>query len=184
MAGPFLFVFTGTGGSGRKTIGHRIGHELGLRAVPSCTTRPPRVLSHRTDDDYRFLSRELFEALRQRGEFAETVVINREHYGIRRADLDHALEDGRNAYVIVNSEGAEALKKLYGASVIRLFLYTDKGTVRERLESKGMSVEVIDRYLDAYTDEVAYRKHCEHVIENKELIPTLARIREAIQAHL
>ena len=57
-------------------------------------------------------------------------------------------------------------------------------SVRERLESKGLSFETIDRYLNTYTEEVVYRKHCEHVIENTELIPTLARIREAIQSHL
>jgi guanylate kinase len=76
------------------------------------------------------------------------------------------------------------LKKRYGPSVIRLFLYTDKTTVRARLDAKGVSFEVADRYLEVYAEEVNYRKQCEHVIENLELLPTLARIREAIQAHL
>ncbi|GMK39381.1 hypothetical protein PCCS19_24350 [Paenibacillus sp. CCS19] len=187
MAGPFLFIFTGTGGSGRKTIGNRIGEELGMYPIPSYTTRPPRAsdAAGKPDRDYHFVTREAFEELERNGAFAETVTINRQRYGVRRADVENALFHAkRNAYVIVNPEGADALKKRYGSAVIRLFLYTDKATVRARLEAKGLSFEVADQYLNTYTDEVIYRKQCEHVIENLELLPTLARIREAIQAHL
>jgi guanylate kinase len=187
MAGPFLFIFTGTGGSGRKTIGNRVGEELGLCPVPSYTTRPPRATdaSGRPDRDYHFITREQFQELEHSDEFVETVTINRERYGVRRADVENALYHANcNAYVIVNPEGAEALKKRYGSTVIRIFLYTDKATVRARLEAKGLSFEVADRYLDVYAEEVIYRKQCEHVIENLELLPTLARIREAIQSHL
>ncbi|EFM11775.1 guanylate kinase [Paenibacillus curdlanolyticus YK9] len=185
MAGPFLFIFTGTGGSGRKTIGHRIGQELGLYSIQSCTTRPPRAPERGTPDrDYRFLSREAFEAKQHNGEFIETAVIGHEQYGILRNDLERPLQEKRNAYVIVNPEGAEALKQRYGNSAIRIFIYVDKMTVRERLEAKGMSFEVVDRYLVTYSEEVVYRKQCEHVIENTDLLRTLARIREAIQSHL
>ncbi|GFN33373.1 guanylate kinase [Paenibacillus xylaniclasticus] len=185
MAGPFLFIFTGTGGSGRKTIAHRIGEELGLVPVPSYTTRPPRANEHgKVDQDYKFISRESFAARMASNEFVETTLIGREQYGIRREDLERPMLVKRNAYVIVNTEGADMLKRLYGSSAVRIFLYTDKTTVRERLESKGLSFETIDRYLNNYTEEVIYRKQCEHVIENTELIPTLARIREAIQSHL
>lgn len=187
MAGPFLFIFTGTGGSGRKTIGNRIGEELGMYLIPSYTTRPPRAsdAAGKPDRDYHFITREAFEELERNGEFVETVTINRERYGVRRADVDNALLHAkRNAYVIVNPEGADALKKRYGPSVIRLFLYTDKATIQARLEAKGISFEIADRYMKDYAEEVLYRKQCEHVIENLELLPTLARIREAIQAHL
>ncbi|WP_127530545.1 guanylate kinase [Paenibacillus kobensis] len=185
MAGPFLFIFTGTGGSGRKTIAHRIGEELGLVPVPSYTTRPPRASEYgKADQDYKFISRDTFAAMKASNEFVETALIGRELYGMRREDLEKPMLGSRNAYAIVNTDGADALKQLYGSSAVRLFLYTDKMTVLERLESKGLSFETIDRYLNTYTEEVVYRKHCEHVIENTELIPTLARIREAIQSHL
>lgn len=183
MAGPFIFVFTGTSGSGRKTIAHRIGGELGIDHVLSYTTRPPRALEP-PDLDYHFIGKETFEAMERRGEFIQTAVIGRERYGIRTKELLQPLEEGRHAYVIVDSEAASLLKKLYGERVVRLFLYVDKRTVKERLETKGLPVDVIDRYLGLYTEEVVYRKQCEHVIENVTVNRSLEQIRTAIQSHL
>jgi guanylate kinase len=183
MAGTYIFVFTGTSGSGRKTIAHRIGQELGISHVLSCTTRPPRE-KETPDRDYHYISPGAFDDIAHRGEFLQTAVIGRERYGVRRQELEAVLAAGRHAYLILNSEGASVLKKSYGERVIRLFLYVDKQTVRERLESKGMPFEVIDRYLGQYIEEVVYRKQCEHVIENVDINRTLEQIRVAIQSHL
>ncbi|MBB3112625.1 guanylate kinase [Paenibacillus phyllosphaerae] len=183
MAGPFIFVFTGTSGSGRKTIAHRIGEELGIEHVLSYTTRPPRD-TEPPDRDYHYITRERFEAMERCGEFVETAVIGRERYGLRTQELFKPIQEGRHAYVILNSEGASILKRLYGEQVVRLFLYVDKRTVKERLETKGMPVDVIDRYLGLYTEEVVYRKQCEHVIENMTMNRSLEQIRTAIQSHL
>ena len=182
-AGPYIFIFTGTSGSGRKTIGRQIGSELGFYHVLSCTTRVPRTTEGQ-DLDYHYISHEEFAELERNGDLLQSVIIGKEHYGIRRQELDKALASGKHVYMILNSEGAAVLKNLYKDQVIRLFIYVDKQTVRERLESKGMSFEVIDRYLDQYTEEVAYRKQCEHTIENVALVRTLEQIRTAIHSHM
>jgi guanylate kinase len=183
MAGPFIFIFTGTSGSGRKTIAHRIGSELGIYHVASYTTRTPRQ-KEKPDQDYHYISRESFEEMERQGSFIQKAVIGRERYGIRDQELERPLEQGKHVYLILNSEGASWMKKLYGAQVIRLFIYVDKITVRERLESKGMPFDVVERYMDQYTEEVVYRKQCEHVIENHDINRALEQIRTAIQSHL
>lgn len=183
MAGPYIFVFTGTSGSGRKTIAHRIGTELGIVPVLSCTTRKARITGGK-NQDYHYISRDQFNELDGQGQFLQTATIGKERYGVLTHELDRPLQDGRHVYLVLNSEAATLLKKLYGDKVIRLFIYVDKGTVRERLESKGMSYDVVERYLEQYPEEVVYRKQCEHVIENVELTRTLEQIRVAIQSHL
>lgn len=183
MSAPKIFVFTGTSGSGRKTIAHRIGSELGLIHVVSCTTRERRAreVSKR---DYHYVSVEEFEAAIKQEAFVQWVRIDKVLYGIRKSDLEEALSTGKPVYVILNKEGASALKKLYGDRVVRLFLYVDKQTVRERLEAKGTAYSVIESYMDHYTEEVLYRRECEHVCENIELERTLAFLKETIRPYL
>lgn len=181
--GPYVFIFTGTGGSGRKTAAHRALKESGVVHVPSCTDRPPRDKEH-PDSDYRYVSPQQFQLMLMNDYFAEQVVIDRQHYGIGRRYLDSALGEGQHVYLILNREGSETIVRKYGDRAIRIFLYVDKKTVQERLESKGMPYGVIDSYLSHYGDEVTYRKQCEHVIENVKIEDTIAQVREIVQSYL
>ncbi|WEK54787.1 MAG: guanylate kinase [Candidatus Cohnella colombiensis] len=175
MANPKIIVFTGTSGSGRKTVARRVGAKLGWGHVLSCTTRPVRNPSQ-PDGDYNYMSEQQFAEADENGQFVQTVVIDKHKYGIRHEDLLAAMSNGQHVYVILNRDGADAFKRKYGDQVIRLFIYVDKQTVRERLETKGMAYEVVENYLEHYMDEVTYRRQCEHVVENVELGRTIEQI--------
>lgn len=181
---PYIFIFTGTAGSGRKTTAHRaLKGRDGILHVPSCTDRPPRSIEH-PDSDYRYVSPQQFQLMLLNDYFAEHVTIDRRYYGIGRRYLETALDTGNHVYLILNREGSDAIVKKYGERAIRIFLYADKKTVQERLESKGMSYGVIDSYLSHYSDEVTYRKSCEHVIENVEIEGTVAQIRRIVEGYI
>ncbi|WP_028561202.1 guanylate kinase [Paenibacillus pinihumi] len=183
MSRPLIFIFTGTGGAGRKTTAHRIGQELGIEHVLSTTTRLPREKEY-PDKDYHYVSPAAFEQMQEQQLLIENVRIGPVWYGIRYQELNSKLRSGKHVYLILNSEGASVFKKLYPEQVVRIFLYVSKPAVRERLEAKGRPDAVIEQYLDLYTEEVVYRTQCEHVIENMDLNRTLDKIREAIQSHL
>ncbi|MEV5029338.1 guanylate kinase [Paenibacillus sp. LPE1-1-1.1] len=183
MGKPYLFLFTGTSGSGRKTAAHKALQGSGILHIPSCTDRPPRD-KERPDMDYRYVSKEQFDLLAADGFFTELVKIDQHRYGIGRRYLDLALQAGNSVYLILNREGADTIRKLYGERAIRIFLYVDKKTVSERLESKGTSYEIINSYLSHYSEEVTYRKSCEHIIENLSLERTAQQIRAIIDSYL
>ncbi|MEK3884694.1 guanylate kinase [Paenibacillus sp. PL2-23] len=180
---PYIFIFTGTSGSGRKTAAHRALKGSGIVHIPSCTDRPPRSREH-PDSDYRYVSEMQFELMRRSDFFAETVRIDNYHYGIGRRYLDMAAQSNQHVYLILNREGSDAIRELYGNRVVRIFLYVDKATVQERLEAKGTSYEVIDSYLRHYNDEVTYRKLCEHVIVNVSIEHTITQIKAIIDGYL
>lgn len=180
---PYLFIFTGTSGSGRKTAAHKALKGSNVVHVPSCTDRPPRNIEH-PDSDYRYVSPEQFDIMRSNNLFVEYVQIDRHRYGIGRRYLNLALGAGNHAYAILNREGSDALRAEYGDRAIRIFIYTNKNTVKERLETKGMPYDVIDSYLKHYNDEVTYRKHCEHVIENVSLEATIKQIRVIVATYI
>lgn len=182
MADQRIFVFTGTSGSGRKTAAHRIAAETGIAHVSSCTDREPRDRT-RPDLDYHYVSKDRFTELAASGAFIEAVTIGKQRYGILKSELDAALATGRSLYLVLNREGADAIKRIYGETAVRLFLYVDKQTVRERLESKGTPYEVVESYLDHYTEEVSYRKQCEHVVENLSLTRTIEQLKAIIAGY-
>ncbi|MGO4542513.1 guanylate kinase [Paenibacillus sp. 2TAB19] len=183
MNNPYLFIFTGTSGSGRKTSAHRALQGSGIVHIPSFTDRPPRN-KERPDADYRYVTEQQFDSLYHNDFFAEFVRIDHHRYGIGRRDLDQAMNSGNSVYIILNSEGTERIRSLYGERAVRIFIYTDKQTVSERLESKGTSFEIMDNYLSHYTEEVAYRKHCEHIIENMTIDRTVEQIKTIVSRYL
>jgi len=182
MTRPTIFVLTGTSGSGRKTVARKAGEKLGWVPVRSCTTRAPRN-PEQPDGDYKYISREQFDEWEQAGKFVQTATIDKNKYGILLSDLEAAMNDDRGVCLILNREGASAVKERFGDKVVRIFIYVDKQTVRERLESKGTRYDVIENYLEHYTDEVTYRKSCEHVFENVDLNRTIELICEAMKTH-
>lgn len=179
MPAPTIYVFTGTSGSGRKTIARKVADALGWNAVRSCTTRTPRNPAN-PDTDYHYMTREQFDLLENEGKFAQTADIDGNRYGVLQHELDHLLSGGHTIYLVLNRTGADAIVKLYGDRVSRIFIYVNKITVRERLESKGTPYDVIMRYLDHYTEEVTYRTKCEHVFENVNANSTVELITKAI----
>lgn len=183
MNNPYLFIFTGTSGSGRKTAAHQALKDSSILHIPSCTDRPSRD-KERPDEDYRYVSKERFDELHQNGFFTESVTIDRHRYGIGKRYLDLYIGAGKSVYLILNREGSDTIRRLYGERAIRIFLYVDKQTVSERLESKGINYEIIDSYLSHYTDEVTYRKSCEHVIENISLPRTVEQIKTIISGYI
>ncbi len=182
MSTPTIFVFTGTSGSGRKTVARITGERLGWVPVRSCTTRPPRS-PDQPDGDYHYVSRERFAEWELGGKFVQTAEIDKNKYGVLSQELESAMSGNHKVYLVLNREGAATLKRLYGERVVRIFIYVDKHTVRERLESKGVRYEVIEHYLDHYTEEVTYRKMCEHVFENVDLNRTVEQLCEAMKSY-
>ncbi|OPH60815.1 hypothetical protein BC351_16590 [Paenibacillus ferrarius] len=178
-----VFVFTGTSGSGRKTIAHRIAQELGFSSVVSYTTRTPRP-KEVNGKDYTFITRKAFIDSDIAGEFFQTAEIDGHFYGIKKADIDDALSKNGFIYVIVNRYAANRFKYIYGENAVRLFIYVSKQTIMERLLAHNTPTDVIDHYMNHYIEEVSYRKDCEHVFENMDLNETISKVKATMLAHI
>ncbi|WP_261301199.1 guanylate kinase [Paenibacillus andongensis] len=178
-----VFVFTGTSGSGRKTIAHHIAKELGFSSVVSYTTRTPRP-KEINGKDYNFISRKAFIDSDIAGEFFQTVEIDGNFYGIKKADIDEALRKDGLIYVIVNRYAANRFKYTFGERAIRLFIYVNKQTIMERMLARNTPTDVIDHYMNHYIEEVSYRKDCEHVFENMNLQETIGKVKATMLAHM
>lgn len=178
-----VFVFTGTSGSGRKSIAHQISQELGISSIVSYTTRTPRP-KEIEGKDYRFISRNSFIEADIRGEFFQTVEIDSNFYGIKREDIQMMLKRNSHVFVIVNRYAANKFKYEFGERAVRLFIYANKQTIHERLEARDVPQDIIDHYMNHYIEEVSYRKECEHVFENMDLQQTISSVKKAMLSYM
>jgi len=116
----WIFVFTGPDGAGRKTIAEMAGTTINMKQVLSYTTRKPRP--NETDGiDYRFVSLDEFARSQKNDEFIEAVQIDGNWYGVKSADVRQELQRYGCVYLVLNRQGSDILKRIYGDKVIRFF---------------------------------------------------------------
>ncbi|WP_123041605.1 guanylate kinase [Cohnella candidum] len=175
-----IIVFTGPDGSGRKSVAEAVGQTFGMEKVLSYVTRKPRQ-GEVNGQDYHFVTKDVYREME--GEFLESVEIDGEFYGIRRSDVEAGLRDNGCVYLILNREGAERIKELYGNLAIRLFLYADRRTLEDRHRDLGLSADVIANRMRRYDEELAYRSSCEHTYGNYDLADTVSRITETLEGY-
>ncbi|SES25982.1 guanylate kinase [Salipaludibacillus aurantiacus] len=176
-----IFVFTGPDGSGRKTVSKLVGENtLQMKGVISYTTRNRRPYET-GGEDYHYISPGEFQASINNGEFLESVEVDGHFYGIKEKDIRETFEKKGCIYLVVNPEGADILKKLYGDKVIRFFVYADRNTVINRQKERGDTPAIIERHLAHYDEDMAYRVHCEHVFENYKLDHTAFEVTQTIE---
>jgi guanylate kinase len=178
-----IIVFTGPDGSGRKSVAEAVGQTFGMEKVISFVTRSPRP-GEVNGQDYHFISYEAYRELERKGEFLESVEIAGNLYGIRTRDVEDNLHFNGCVYLILNHEGANILKNIYGDKVIRMFLYADRRTVEERERKLGLAEDVIATHLSHYDLEMGYRSFCEHAIENYDLGQTTYEITNKLETYL
>ncbi|HZG78421.1 MAG TPA: guanylate kinase [Paenibacillus sp.] len=181
--GKYIFVFTGPDGSGRKSVADAVGLTLGVRKVISYTTRSRRPIEEH-GQDYFFVSEAEFREAAAAGQFVEHLTIDGFRYGIKEADISAGFERG-SVYVILNRHGADILRELYGDRVIRIFLYADRNTVRDRQVKDGLSEPEIEQRLSHYDEDMAYGPQCEHTVENiNDLGHTIFHVTNVLEEYL
>jgi guanylate kinase len=178
-----IFVFTGPNGAGRRTVADMAGLTLNIKQVLSYTTRTKRP-TETEGEDYFFVSREDFQKAQELGQFIEVIEFAGNKYGIKNKDIESQLQASGCIYLILNREGANILKKLYGDKVIRIFIYADRDELIARQQDRGDSPEQISRYLDNYEKEYANREECEHLYDNSDLSHTMYDITKTLESYL
>lgn len=141
-----LFLLAGYSGSGKNTVQKEL-NKYGIKPLITCTTRPMRT-GEVNGKEYAFLSNETFENIKKC--FFETTSYNASfgyvQYGTLKAELDSAIRSKDKHCLIVNPDGARAIRKVYDVPLIILDCSIDSLT--ERLLKRGDTAEEIRRRLE------------------------------------
>lgn len=178
-----IFVFTGPDGSGRKTVADMVGNTLGLKKVLSYTTRGRRS-TELDGQDYHFISRDMFLEAENRGEFVESIENDGNLYGVKSGDIEQTFRENDFIYVVINSQGARTLKKLYGERLTRIFIFASRENIMERQKKLGVSQEIMEHHLAHYDEDMAYKAECGHSFENSDLAHTVFAVTNNLEKYM
>ena len=103
-----IVTLTGPTCSGKTTLQAMLEKE-GLAGMVSFTTRKPRQ-GETEGKDYYFLTTEEYDNLKEnQTEIVEEVILNGNHYGILKKEIDRNLNLSKNIVVVVEPNGAKQI---------------------------------------------------------------------------
>lgn len=181
-ASTFPVVLAGPSGSGKTTVGRAVERLEDVRFSVSATTRPRRT-EEEEGVDYRFLDREVFEELRDRGELLEWAEVHDHLYGTPRSNLTAARREGRHLLLDIDVQGARSVRRKVPEVVTVFLVPPDGGRVVRRLRGRGTEgEEEIRRRLDAARKELAAVDEFDYVVVNDVLEEAVGEVESIIRA--
>ncbi len=170
-------VVSGPSGAGKTTlVKHMMLRSSRSHFSISATTRAPR--GEEVDGvDYRFLAREAFLDLRDKGGLLEWAEVHGEFYGTPRGEVCPYLQDGRHVFLDIDVQGALSVKQALPAQSWLLFvLPPDMALLAARLRGRGTDAEdVVARRLANAIGELAALPRFDAVVVNDELAQAVER---------
>ena len=165
-----VFIISAPSGSGKSTLVKMLLESLeGLDFSISYTTRPPRR-GEKDGENYHFVSREEFLAMRDGGRLLEWAEVFGNFYGTASAALEQAQKRGHDLVLDIDVQGAAQLKKQLPEAVSVFILPPSRSELEKRLRSRSLDDEaVIMRRLRDASREIRNYSAYDYILVNDRL---------------
>lgn len=162
-----VFIICAPSGAGKTSlVAELLRRDRNTLLSVSHTTRPPRP-GELDGRDYHFVSRPVFEAMIERGEFLESADVHGNLYGTSQSWTDHQRTLDVDIVLEIDWQGAQQVRRLIPEAIGIFILPPSPDTLRRRLIDRGQdSNEVIERRLRAARGEIAHLAEFDYVIIN------------------
>ena len=137
-----IFTFIGPSGSGKTTLAKELLKYKFVELV-SFTTRNPRI-GEVEGYDYYFKTLEQLDNI----EIVEIVNYAGNYYGLFKEEIDSKLSEYDNIFVIVDKQGVEKLKEIYGSIIKVIYIYCSLNTLYQRMLNRGNTMTEVQKRID------------------------------------
>jgi guanylate kinase len=164
-----LYVITAPSGAGKTSLVKALmQREPKLKFSISYTTRKPR--SNEVEGrDYHFVTREVFEGMRERGEFLEHAQVFDNAYGTSLDSVEGALRAGTLVLLEIDWQGAQQVRARLPHARTIFILPPARSALEARLRARSTDSEaVIARRLRDAAQDIAHWREFEYVVVNDE----------------
>ena len=176
-----LFIISAPSGAGKTTLLQMVMPRLErLVFSVSHTTRPPRP-GEKDGVDYYFISRTVFEKMRDHGAFLEWAEVHGNYYGTSRQEVFARLEAGVDVILDIDVQGAAIIKDSGAADAASIFIAPPGlAELERRLRGRAQDSEetILLRLKNAEMEMQAIENY-EYLIVNERL-EEAAKVLEAI----
>ena len=175
-----LIVISGPSGAGKTSICNALlTRDPGAVWSVSATTRPPRG-QEKSGSSYEYISREEFDARRERGEFLEWAEYVGHLYGTPAKPVDLAIKAGKNVIMEIDVQGGAQVADRVPESIRVFVLPPTMESLKARLEGRQTeSAEQLTRRLAEADGEIGFARDSgryRHFVVNDVLEDTVAEI--------
>lgn len=178
-----LIVVSAPSGAGKSSLVARAVKQVTrLRYSISYTTRAARgAEKHATD--YFFVSEEVFQDMRERGEFLEFAEVHGFLYATHRATVEAMLEKGFDVILDIDVKGAQQIVRQMPEAVTIFIMPPSRKVLEARLRRRNLNAPAdLDRRLRNATAEVRLYGRFGYVIINDHRDRAFASLKTIIIA--
>ena len=178
-----LLVISGPSGVGKGTLFKKL-----LKDDPSTTfsvsytTRAPRP-GEVNGADYHFVTREAYNAMKEKGGFLESAEVHGNCYGTPVQPVLEAIEKGLNMVLDIDPQGALQVMAAMPGCVSVFILPPSYPQLRQRLTDRNTeSPEDVERRLGNARGEIALMDRYQYLIVNDDLEKAYAQLKGIVDA--
>lgn len=178
-----LFIISAPSGTGKTSlIKSLLKTDVDVRLSVSYTTRTPRP-AEIAGEDYHFVSHDVFEQMKSRGEFLESAEVYGNQYGTSKKWIDTTMASGQDILLEIDSQGAQQVRRIFPQAIGVFILPPSLEMLETRLNARSQdSPEVIRRRVAAAREEIRHIREYDYVIINAELDRALLDFTSIIRA--
>lgn len=171
-----MVILIGESGSGKTTILNKLA-DLGFEKAINHTTRPPRENEQNITNEYKFITKEEFNNMWDRGELLQRAEFNGEYYGISTSSLK------KNVVCISIVDSVYDIKcrakelNMEDVEIITIYVYVSENERIKRMIERGDSKESINTRIKIDREKFARAKEvADYIVENVDIEETVQKI--------
>ena len=182
MSGSLIIVAAPSGAGKSSLVNALLERDARLALSVSYTSRAMRA-GEADARDYHFVSREMFHAMRARGEFLESAEVHGNLYGTSKQWIATEMKSGRDIVLEIDCQGAMQVKRLFPAAVGVFILPPSVAELEKRLRGRGTDPEVeIARRMHNAAEEMRRAGEFDYVIINAVFSEAVAQLQAVVTA--
>ena len=180
-----IFVISAPSGTGKTTLAEiLLKSRRGFVRSVSYTTRKPRG-SEKNGTDYFFIEKADFLRKIKDKFFAEWAKVYTDYYGTSKEFLGSALKSGKNAMLVIDTQGAFQIRRIYPGSVLIFIAPPSFEELKRRLAGRGTEKNgsVVKRLAKARKEMRESRRYT-HIVVNDNLKKASVELKRIIAGYL
>ena len=182
IKGGYLIIVSGPSGSGKSTITKFLLEQVkNLDFSISCTTRQKRT-NELEGEDYKFVTKDIFQQMIQENEFLEYETVHNELYGTPINPIKESVEFGHSVLLDIDVKGASSIMNTNHFDCCSIFIKTPSIEIlKERLFARNdLSKDKIVSRVEEARNELKKSTYFDHLVINDSLDETISEVKRIL----